>query len=145
MEMIAPQGPVYQAGTFNGNPISIRAGLSTLEQLDKEFYKNLNSKGDFLRNNINNIIEDLKLNITPVGIGSMFQIYFNNSPVTNYNEAKKSDSKRFLLYFKELLKNGVFIPPSQFECNFISSAHTIDDLGKTSEAIEKSLKITFKI
>lgn len=145
MEMIAPNGPVYQAGTFSGNPLSVRAGLSTLEQLDDNFYKELNRKGDFLRENIQSIVEDLSLNITPVGLGSMFQIYFNPNEVLNYEDAKKSDTKRFLIYFRELLKNNVFIPPSQFECNFISSAHSKEDLELSLKAIESSLKIAFKI
>ena len=102
MELIAPQGPVYQAGTFSGNPIS------------------------------------------PVGLASMFQIYFNPAPVNNYADAQKSDRRQFLRYFKTLLKQGVFIPPSQFECNFISNAHSMEDLQKTSEAIELALEAAFK-
>ena len=143
MEFIAPAGPVYQAGTFSGNPISVQGGLSTLEQLNQDFYKNLNSNGDYLRSVIKDIVDDLDLPITPVGLASMFQIYFNSGSVLNYEDAKKSDSDRFFLYFKELLKEGVFIPPSQFECNFISSAHSIEDLDKTSQAIRKALKIVF--
>lgn len=145
MELIAPNGPVYQAGTFSGNPISVQAGLSTLKQLDKNFYTSLNSKGNFLRSNISDIVEDLSLDITPVGLASMFQIYFNPNEVTNYAEAQESDSKRFLVYFRELLKEGVFIPPSQFECNFISSAHEMEDLEKTANAIRNSLKVAFEI
>ena len=145
MEIVAPNGPVYQAGTFSGNPISVQAGLSTFKQLDSEFYKNLNGNGDYLRKNIKSIIEDLKLDVSPVGLGSMFQIYFNPNEVLNYDDAKASDADRFLVYFRELLKEGVFIPPSQFECNFISSAHTKEDLDKTLEAINKSLKVAFEI
>lgn len=145
MEMIAPSGPVYQAGTFSGNPISIQAGLSTLKKLNYEFYGNMARKGDFLRNNISDIVDDLNLDLQVVGLASMFQIYFNSEPVINYEIAQKSDSKRFLVYFRELLKNGVFIPPSQFECNFISGAHSEDDLVKTSEAIEKALKVAWEL
>ena len=74
----------------------------------------------------------------------MFQIYLNPAEVYNYADAKKSDSERFLRYFRALLKEGVFIPPSQFECNFISSAHGMDDLQKTAEAIEVALAVAFK-
>lgn len=144
MSLIAPNGPVYQAGTFSGNPISIQAGLSTLKKLDYPFYGELARKGDFLRNNIKDIVDDLELDLQVVGLSSMFQIYFNPEPVLNYETAKKSDAKRFLIYFRELLKNGVFIPPSQFECNFISGAHTEDDLVKTSEAIEAALKVAWE-
>ena len=145
MSLIAPNGPVYQAGTFSGNPISIQAGLSTLKKLDYPFYGEMSQKGDFLRESISDILEDLKLELQGVGLSSMFQIYFNEEPVIDYETAKRSDAKRFLVYFRELLKNGVFIPPSQFECNFISGAHTDDDLIKTSEAIEQALKVAWKI
>lgn len=145
MELVAPNGPVYQAGTFSGNPISVQAGLSTLKQLNKDFYTSLNKKGEFLRSNIRDIVDELSLDISPVGLGSMFQIYFNPNEVTNYAEAQESDSERFLVYFRQLLKEGVFIPPSQFECNFISSAHKMEDLEKTVNAIRKSLKVAFEL
>ena len=144
MELIAPNGPVYQAGTFSGNPISVQAGISTLEQLDNQFYKDLERKGNFLRSNIQSIIDEEEYNITPVGCGSMFQIYFNPAPVYNNEDAHNSDAKRFLRYFRALLKEGVFIPPSQFECNFISSAHSMEDLTQTAEAIEIALEVAFK-
>lgn len=144
MELIAPQGPVYQAGTFSGNPISVQAGISTLTQLEDAFYKELERKGNFLRGNIESIIDHEEYNIHPVGIASMFQIYFNPAPVYNYADAQKSDRRQFLRYFKTLLKQGVFIPPSQFECNFISNAHTMEDLQKTSDAIELALEASFK-
>ena len=143
MEMIAPSGNVYQAGTFNGNPISVTAGISTLKQLDQTFYKDLNKKGDFLRGKIAEIIEDLDLAINLVGLSSMFQIYFNPKEVLNYEVAKQSDTERFLVYFKELMNNGVFIPPSQFECNFISCAHNKEDLTEIAIAIESALKIAW--
>lgn len=145
MELVAPNGPVYQAGTFSGNPISVQAGLSTLKQLNKDFYTSLNKKGEFLRSNIHDIVDELSFDISPVGLGSMFQIYFNPNEVTNYAEAQESDSERFLVYFRQLLKEGVFIPPSQFECNFISSAHEMEDLEKTANAIRESLKVAFEI
>lgn len=145
MELVAPNGPVYQAGTFSGNPISVQAGLSTLKQLNKDFYTSLNKKGEFLRSNIHDIVDELSLDISPVGLGSMFQIYFNPNEVTNYAEAQESDSERFLVYFRQLLKEGVFIPPSQFECNFISSAHEMEDLEKTANAIRESLKVAFEL
>lgn len=145
IELVAPNGPVYQAGTFSGNPISVQAGLSTLKQLNKDFYTSLNKKGEFLRSNIRDIVDELSLDISPVGLGSMFQIYFNPNEVTNYAEAQESDSERFLVYFRQLLKEGVFIPPSQFECNFISSAHEMEDLEKTANAIRESLKVAFEI
>lgn len=143
MEKVAPMGDVYQAGTFNGNPISLQAGISTLQQLNNNFYKRLAKKGDLLRKGFRDVKEDFNLPISVAGDQSMFQIYFNENEVCNAIDAKKSDSNRFLLYFKELLKKNIFIPPSQFECNFLSIAHTQEDLGRTLLAVEQSLKTVF--
>ena len=145
MELIAPNGPVYQAGTFSGNPISVQAGISTLTQLDDAFYKELERKGNFLRSSVESIVEDQEYNVQPVGLASMFQIYFNGHEVNNYADAQQSDRKQFLRYFKTLLKQGVFIPPSQFECNFISNAHTMPDIQKTVDAIEMGLGEAFRV
>lgn len=144
MELIAPNGSVYHAGTFSGNPISVQAGISTLQQLDNKLYKDLERKGNFLRGNINSIVEEQEYNIQPVGLASMFQIYFNPSEVYNYTDAQASDRRKFLRYFKSLLKEGVFIPPSQFECNFISSAHSMEDIQNTIDSIDLALEMAFK-
>ncbi len=141
MEMIAPSGSVYQAGTFNGNPISVNAGLATLNELNSGFYRTLNKKGHKIRSAIADIIEDNDYDLNVVGLSSMFQIYFNKNPVKNYADAKKSDADKFLTYFRELLQQGVFIPPSQFECCFLSQAHSTQDLEKTIEAIASSLQV----
>ncbi len=140
MECISPCGSVYQAGTFNGNPISITAGLNTLKELDSTFYRELNSKGKYLRDGIQGILEDNNLDFSLVGLGSMFQIYFNSKRVYDYQDAKKSDIEKFRVYFNNLLSNGVFIPPSQFECCFLSQAHQKEDLDETLEKIESALK-----
>lgn len=144
MEMVAPLGPVYQAGTFSGNPISTQAGISTLEQLNDETYKNLEIKGNVLRDTFRDIIEELNLDLHVQGAGSMYQIYFNENPVTNYEEVQKSDAKTFLEYFRYLLNKDIFIPPSQFECNFMSTQHTIGDIEITANVVEDALKTIFK-
>lgn len=145
MSNIAPEGKVYQAGTFNGNPVSIKAGYETLKLLDDGFYKDMSKKGDFLRNSLKDTVTDIKdYDLTVVGLSSMFQVYFNKSPILNYVDAKNSDSDRFLSYFNELKKNGVFVAPSQFECGFISIEHSTEDLEKTSEIMDSSLKIVCK-
>ncbi|MDR3290789.1 MAG: glutamate-1-semialdehyde 2,1-aminomutase [Methanobrevibacter sp.] len=140
MGMISPSGGVYQAGTFNGNPVSITGGITTLNELNKSFYVSLNKKGEYLRSQIHDSIEDLSLNLNLSGLASMFQIYFRNGDILNYDDVKKSDIKKFNKYFKTLLKNGIFIPPSQFECCFISNAHNHDDLEKTANIIHDVLK-----
>ncbi len=140
MEMMAPSGNVYQAGTFNGNPISITAGLTTLKQLDSSFYRVMNDKGNSLRAGIDNILEDNNLNYQVAGLSSMFQIYLTDKTVWNYDDAKTSQTEKFSTYFKTLLKGGVFIPPSQFECCFISKMHDDDDIQKTLNIIDNAMK-----
>ncbi len=140
MEKVAPQGDVYQAGTFNGNPISITAGLTTLKLLDKNFYTQLEKKGQYLRKGIGDILEEQDLNYKVAGLSSMFQIYFTGKDVHDYQDAKTADTQKFDKYFHKLLEKGVFIPPSQFECCFISLKHSEDDLEHTLEAVGEALK-----
>jgi len=140
MEMIAPSGSVYQAGTFNGNPVSVTAGLSMLKKLDNLFYMEMNKKGNYLRGRIQEILEDNNLNFKLAGLSSMFQIYFTQNEVYNYKDAKTADTDIFSGYFKKLLKEGVFVPPSQFECCFISLMHDEEELDKTALIIEEYLK-----
>ena len=140
MEMIAPSGNVYQAGTFNGNPISVTAGLAMLKQLDSKFYAEIGKKGDILRAQIQDILDDNNLNFKLAGLSSMFQIYFTESEVYDYNSAKSADTNAFNKYFHTLLKEGVFIPPSQFECCFLSFMHNEDDIQKTAETIGNFMK-----
>ncbi len=140
MKRIAPAGDVYQAGTFNGNPISITAGLETMKHLDKDFYQAMNVKGLEMRRGLENILEDASLNYPVAGLSSMFQIYFTDNEVWDYSQAKSADTEKFNSYFQTLLGSGVFIPPSQFECCFLSQAHSSEDIQKTLEAMEKGIK-----
>lgn len=140
MEMLAPSGNVYQAGTFNGNPISVTAGLATLKQLNHNFYSEMNLKGEKLRKGINDILDENNLNYQAVGLSSMFQIYFTKKDVWNYEDAKTAQIDKFTHYFHSLLNNGIFIPPSQFECCFMSIMHSDNDIQNTLEIIDKEMK-----
>ncbi|NYB52161.1 MAG: glutamate-1-semialdehyde 2,1-aminomutase [Methanobacteriaceae archaeon] len=140
MELIAPSGDVYQAGTFNGNPISITAGLETLKHLDNRFYQDLEVKGLQMRRGIKDIIQDAALEYQVMGLSSMFQVYFTEEEVWDYAQAKSADTEKFGNYFHSLLNNEVFIPPSQFECCFLSQSHSTEDIQKTLEAMEKGIK-----
>ncbi len=140
MEMLSPSGNVYQAGTFNGNPISITAGLATLKQLNNKFYSAMNIKGDILRTGIQDILDKNNLDYQVAGLSSMFQIYFTDKEVLNYDDAKTADTEKFYTYFKTLLNDGVFIPPSQFECCFVSLMHSDDDLEQTLTIIDNGIK-----
>ena len=140
MEMMAPSGTVYQAGTFNGNPISITAGLATLKQLDQKFYSDMNLKGNKFRESIANILEDNNLNYQVAGLSSMFQIYLTDKTVLNYEDAKTADTDKFETYFRTLLNGGVFVPPSQFECCFLSKMHGVEDIENTLNIIDTAMK-----
>ncbi len=140
MEMLAPSGNVYQAGTFNGNPISITAGLATLKQLNGSFYSIMGDKGNILRSGIRDILDVHNLDYQVAGLSSMFQIYLTDKEVLNYDDAKTADTEKFTTYFQTLLNEGVFIPPSQFECCFISKMHDDLDIQNTLDIIEKAMK-----
>lgn len=138
MQLIAPSGKVYQAGTFNGNPVSVAAGLATLRTLRERgagFYDEMSRKCQAIVNPLRRLAEDFKLNLQVVDVASMFQVFFTPTPVCDYKTVKTADSAKFLAYHAELLKKGVFVPPSQFETCFLSNAHSSTDLEKTVETM----------
>lgn len=139
MERIAPSGDVYQAGTFNGNPISIIAGLETLKNLDKKFYQDSETKGLKLRRGLQDILHDASLEYQVAGLSSMFQLYFTSNEVWDYAQAKTADTDKFARYFHSLLSNDVFVMPSQFECCFISKVHSSHDIEITLEAMAEAI------
>lgn len=130
MKHVAPAGPVYQAGTLSGNPVAVTAGIAMLRYLEehREIY-------DTLERTTSEIVADLPDGLQVNRTGSMFTIFFQNSPVTNYEEAKRSDTALFGRFFHELLNRGVYFPPSQFEAAFVSAAHTPQDVAFTRKAI----------
>ncbi len=143
MKMISPDGPVYQAGTLSGNPLAMAAGIAQLKILDgqKSFYKKLEKTGIPLEDGINENLRKLGLNYKLNRVGSMFTLFFTNEKVRDFGSALKSDTKKFAIYFNEMLKHGIYLPPSQFEAAFISTAHTERDIEKTVAANYDSLKI----
>ncbi|MCP2604970.1 glutamate-1-semialdehyde 2,1-aminomutase [Candidatus Aminicenantes bacterium AH-873-B07] len=145
MRLIAPEGPVYQAGTLSGNPVAMRAGYETLKILkeDKDFYKKLETFGKILEEGILENMKKLNLNFSYNSIGSMSCLFFTDQKVKDLNTAKKSDLKKFSQYFHEMLKRGIYLPPSQFETTFISAAHSKEDIEKTIQANFDSLKTIF--
>ncbi|HII07053.1 MAG TPA: glutamate-1-semialdehyde 2,1-aminomutase [Methanotrichaceae archaeon] len=139
MEKVAPIGGIYQAGTFNGSPTSLAAGMATLDVLEKErILERLNSTGDDMRKALSQIVEDLGLNYSVVGIASTFKIFFGDAP-KNYVEALSCDKAGYFAFFQRMLKSGIFLPPSQFETNFLSAAHSEDDINQTLEAYKSNL------
>ena len=136
MEMIAPCGPVYQAGTLSGNPLAMTAGIETLKAIDEDpdFYKMLSASCEYLYDGIRKNLEKLDLNFTLNTCGSMFTLFFTREEVTDFDSAKTSDTAAFTKYFNAMLESGVYLPPSQFEACFVSAAHAQADIDKTIEA-----------
>ncbi len=140
MENISPAGAVYQAGTFNGSPVSMAAGLAVIDTLKKEkVHEKVNKAGDSLRSALSDFISDIGLNYSVSGVGSMFKVFFGDMPY-NYQDALKCDKEKFNVFFKKMLSSGIFLPPSQYETNFLSLAHSQEDIDKTIEAYQRNLK-----
>jgi glutamate-1-semialdehyde 2,1-aminomutase len=124
MDRMTPGGDVYNAGTFNGHPASIAAGLATLRTIKEErVLPTIARTGQTIQNGLSDIVEDLGLGFQVQGLGPMFQVYFNKSPVWDLDGAQESMAGTFLQYCNQLRDMGVFLPPSQFECCFVSLAH----------------------
>lgn len=140
MDQVAPEGAIYQAGTFNGSPVSLAAGLATLDVLEKEDTLNkLNRTGEKMRSALKEIVEDLRLNYSVVGIASMFKIFFGPEP-HNYAQALECDRAGYLQFFHRMLNSGIFLTPSQYETDFLSAAHGRDVIESTLEAFRSCLK-----
>jgi len=139
MAILAPDGPVYQAGTLSGNPVAMTAGIETVQLLQQpDFYSHLETKSLQFISELKHLLKgkDIQLN----HIGSMFTLFFTEREILNFEDVKKADTERFGAFFRAMLNQNIYLSPSQFESNFISAAHTEKQLEKTLKAIRKSLK-----
>ncbi|MFD2446242.1 glutamate-1-semialdehyde 2,1-aminomutase [Bacillus sp. CGMCC 1.16607] len=141
MEKIAPSGPIYQAGTLSGNPLAMSAGLETLKQLTPEDYTEFERKGDILEEGIKAAASKYDIPHSINRAGSMIGFFFTNEKVYNYEKAKTSNLDYFATYYREMANQGIFLPPSQFEGLFLSTAHSDEDIQKTLHAIEKAFAV----
>jgi len=141
MEYLAPEGPVYQAGTLSGNPLAMAAGYETVSILMKDgVYAELEEKSGLLEEGIRENLKSLKLSYKINRVGSMMSLFFTEQEIKDFCSASASNTKLFALYFREMLKDGVYLAPSQFEAFFVSLAHSHDDIEKTIEANYRSMK-----
>ena len=140
MSMVSPSGKVYQAGTFSGNPMSLAAGLATMGELEKDAHKDLARKGERMRSGLRKLLNEMDLPYKVQGIASMFQLFMTSSKVRNYEDAMRCDAERFHRLFLSLLDKGIYLPPSQYETNFISTAHSNADIDLTLEAFAEGLQ-----
>ncbi|MFY4774703.1 glutamate-1-semialdehyde 2,1-aminomutase [Metabacillus sp. RGM 3146] len=141
MERIAPSGPIYQAGTLSGNPLAMTAGYETLTQLAPDDYKEFRRKADQLEEGLAQAASKHGIPHTINRAGSMIGFFFTDEEVINYEKARTSNLEFFAEYYKEMAHNGVFLPPSQFEGLFLSTAHSDEDIQKTIEAAEKAFSV----
>lgn len=146
MSMVAPLGPMYQAGTLSGNPLAMAAGLVALRTLHEkpEIYKTLEHLSARLEEGLNKIIKQYQLPLTQNRVGSMFTLFFTDKQVEDYDSAVTSDKQRFAVYFNAMLERGIYLAPSQFEAAFMSAAHTENDIDGTLSAAEASLRLAFE-
>jgi len=135
MAHIAPNGPVYQAGTLSGNPVAMAAGIATLKQIGHSgFYDALEEKSAYLAKGLDQAAEEAGVSVTLNRVGSMMGLFFRGQPVGNFNDAKASDLDRFAAYYRGMLERGIYLAPSQFEALFVSAAHNRDYLDATIDA-----------
>ncbi|HID22038.1 MAG TPA: aminotransferase class III-fold pyridoxal phosphate-dependent enzyme, partial [Planctomycetaceae bacterium] len=135
MDSISPVGPVYQAGTLSGNPVAMASGIATLEVLrHTDPYDRLEKLTERLAKGLQQAADAAGVSVQVAQIGSMFTVFFHSRPVTNYASASQCDTEQFARYFRGMLDRGIYLPCSQFEANFISAAHTEEDVEKTVQA-----------
>ncbi|MGB2679656.1 MAG: glutamate-1-semialdehyde 2,1-aminomutase [Candidatus Acidiferrum sp.] len=141
MDHVAPLGPVYQAGTLAGNPLAMRAGIATLKELSRPgLYEGLNALAKNLSAGLQKALTDAGIAAQVNSIGSLSTIFFASQPVTDYTGAKRSNTKFYARFFRDMLQRGIFLAPSQFEATFVSAAHTSADIDRTISAAADALR-----
>ena len=140
MDRVAPLGPVYQAGTLSGNPLAMSAGIVSLDLLRAPgFYESLDTRAKRLGDGIDSAVRETGVSARPARVGSLLTLFFSRESVQNYADAKKSDTRRFASFFRNMLDRGIFLAPSQFEALFVSAAHSDADIDRTIAACRESL------
>jgi len=140
MELIAPLGPVYQAGTLSGNPLAVSAGLAMLKSLkESDPYSELERRSARLEQGLRDAAAEAGVAATINRVGSMLTAFFMGDAVTDWSSAKNSDTDRYARFFRAMLEEGIYLAPSQFECAFVSTAHTDETIERTIEAARNAM------
>ena len=140
MALVAPAGPVYQAGTLSGNPLAMTAGIWALEELSARLYKHLAKLGAQLADGLAGAARDAGVALQVNAFGSVLTPFFTDQPVRDYQSALTSNTEAYGRFFRGMLERGIYPPPSQFEAWFLSGAHTPRDVEKTVKAARDVLK-----
>ena len=141
MERLAPLGDVYQAGTLSGNPLALAAGITMLQTLaEPDFYTRLEEKGQAFEATIRPILDRYADRLSYNRVGSLSTIFFRPGGVRSNAEAKEADTATYARYFRGMIERGIYLPPSQFECIFLSMAHTQEDFDRTASAMDEVLR-----
>ena len=141
MDMLAPEGPVYQAGTLSGNPVAMAAGIAMIKELKKaHVYEDLNAKSRMLSEGLKEAATEAGIDFYQTRVGSAQSLFFTNKEVVDYKSAASSDVKFFANYYRKMLHEGIYFAPSQFEATFMSTAHSEEDIQKTIDAAKRSLR-----
>lgn len=141
MNHIAPEGPIYQAGTLSGNPLAMIAGITTLNILKKDgTYNELERKSSLLSSGLKEAVAESGIDVFQTRVGAMSCMFFTKNKVKDYESAKTSDTEKFALYFRNMLNQGIYIAPSQFESMFMSLSHSEEDIEKTINAAKNALR-----
>ena len=146
MQRMAPEGPVYQAGTLSGNPLAMAAGLATLQQLEKPgVYEGLEQRSRRLAEGLAGLALGAGVELATAHVGGMFGFFFHPGPVRSFDDARKAHVGRFRKFFAAMLAEGIYLAPSPFEAGFVSTAHRPADLARTLEAAAKALRLAARV
>jgi glutamate-1-semialdehyde 2,1-aminomutase len=141
MRTVAPDGPVYQAGTLSGNPLAMTAGLWALSQLSDTLYAKLDRLGARLAEGLSDAAHRAGRDVSINRVGSLLTVFFTNRPVMNYDDAKSADTVAYGRFFQSMLAQGIYLPPSQFEAWFLSGAHRTRDIEDTIRAARRAFTV----
>ncbi len=143
MRQVAPDGPIYQAGTLSGNPVAVAAGIATLEQLTPEAYETLEELGQYMEDGVAKIIEENDYPLSQHRVGAMFGLFFHPGPIREHEDVKGCDFDKFNAFFHKMLERGVYLAPSQYEAGFLSTLHTREVIDTTLEHMAAALAEVF--